>query len=437
MVCVLFACSYVRGLVEGAKGKTLFSPTYPCRGCHVHLTVLFSSVACHQLLDMIPRLNGGDERADGDGLQGLAIDLVRHLGAHSISVAQLKTVFRLLQPITVPFEDDNATTPRGASRRRRPLAIPKVSSGACGYSIAAPLNPPWMCSLLRALKGMMDDQPGPQRFFLLDGVSSGLRLPRMPRWPAQKGYTFCTWVRLEVPSNSINSVVGGGGGVAQARTPPAAAGAPCLFSFGGERGHGVAACFIPLRGRMMHENSPSAASPQQHYALELRVGTGRKKAPACIRYPSAFVTAGVWTFVAVSHSPSSWSQRGESAILLDRCWRTTASPFPRFGEGGVVAASVGCHYGTSRAPQSGDRERTPDEFGAGAKIAGRPALCSLPGQVWTRLDSTHVSCLLGRSRCSRGVKRSAMRTIESLNVRGCAQKHIDALIRHRRFDRTT
>ncbi|CAN0576756.1 unnamed protein product, partial [Ectocarpus sp. 12 AP-2014] len=113
-----------------------------------------------------------------DSLQELAIDLVRLLGSHSINVAQLKKIFRLLQPLS---------------------AVSTKRVGTSSTSITSlPLQPPWMCSLLRALRGMMDDEPGPQRFFLLDGLNSGLLLPRMPHWPAKKGYTFCAWVRLEV-----------------------------------------------------------------------------------------------------------------------------------------------------------------------------------------------------------------------------------------------
>ncbi|CAM9830573.1 unnamed protein product, partial [Laminaria digitata] len=129
-----------------------------------------------QLLDILPRLDAGGSEGE-DVLQGLAIDLVRHLGSHSINVAQLKKMFRLMQPL-----------------RRRSDSGAKTPSNS---SLAAPLQPPWLCCLLRALRGMMDDEPGPRRFFLFDGLTSGLRLPEMPRWPAQKGYTFCAWVRLE------------------------------------------------------------------------------------------------------------------------------------------------------------------------------------------------------------------------------------------------
>lgn len=345
---------------------------------------------------MLPRLERGED--GDDGLQGLAIDLLRYLGSHSITVAQLKSIFRLLQPIPASPEEHVAKTRRPTGRRRKTLSGGRVSLGTPG----TPLQPPWMCALLRALRGMMDDQPGPQRLFVLDGVSSGLRLPRMPRWPAPKGYTFCTWVRLEVPPQNSTPPTVKGVGDAQASLAPASVGAPCLFIFAGERGQGVATCFIPLRKQLgrgygRDNSAPQVAGavpastavtttpPRQQYALEMRVWAGRKKAPACIRFPSAVVTAGEWTFVAVTHAPRSWGQRGEASTLLGGCWRSAASPFPRFGDGGVVSASVGCH---SRIPTS--RDSTADEDGAGAKIAGRPALSCLQGQVFISVYSSHV-----------------------------------------------
>ncbi|CAN0592742.1 unnamed protein product, partial [Ectocarpus sp. 12 AP-2014] len=98
-----------------------------------------------QLLHIFPRLNGSGSKCE-DSLQELAIDLVRLLGSHSINVAQLKKIFRLLQPLS---------------------AVSTKRVGTSSTSITSlPLQPPWMCSLLRALRGMMDDEPGPQRFFL-------------------------------------------------------------------------------------------------------------------------------------------------------------------------------------------------------------------------------------------------------------------------------
>ncbi|CAB1097656.1 unnamed protein product [Ectocarpus sp. CCAP 1310/34] len=316
-----------------------------------------------QLLDIIPRLNGSGSECE-DSLQELAIDLVRLLGSHSINVAQLKKIFRLLQPLSAVSTKRMGTSPTSIT--------------------SLPLQPPWMCSLLRALRGMMDDEPGPQRFFLLDGLNSGLRLPRMPHWPAQKGYTFCAWVRLEVGPESSGEK--DGGARSGNRTIPVAE-APCLFSFCGEqRGQGVAACFIPLRkkrrsvqrGAAVPTTASTAETPQQ-YALELRVGAGWKKHPAIVRFPGIVVTAGEWVFVAVAHAARRWGQRGEASVLVDSSWRTSASPFPRFGDGGVATASIACHCPRRAKAAGGDSTDTGE--GTGAKVAGRPVLCSLKGQV--------------------------------------------------------
>lgn len=271
--------------------------------------------------------------------------------------------------------------------------------------VTAPLQPPWLCCLLCALRGMMDDQPGPQHFFLMDGLQSGLRLPHMPRWPAHKGYTFCAWVRLEREASTPRASNAGHGD----DDVTAVAFSPCLFSFCGEKGQGVAACFVPMRrkgpkrpgsgvaaasgdtaanaaGSTSHSTpvatsglatSTPRSTPQQ-YALEIRVGKGKRRPPAVVRFPGARVTAGEWVFVAVAHAPSTWGQRGEAAVLVGDCWRTATSPFPRFGEGGVASASVACHL----PPQvSCVGEHAPEVDGLGAKIAGRPMLGSIRGQV--------------------------------------------------------
>lgn len=334
---------------------------------------------------MLPCLDGATTE-EHDGLQELAIDLVQHLGSHSINVAQLKNMFRLMQPLPASSSrkvDGAAACGAGLSKHRqsRPGAKPAVPTADSGV----PLQPPWLCNLLRALRGMMDDEPGPQRFFLLDGHASGLRLPRMPRWPAHKGYTFCAWVRLEAAvSSPLTTAVGDG----RKRATTLAAGAPCLFSFCGDRGQGVAACFVPLRNVRRREpdsaatkGAEAAVSPTeaavQKYALQLRVGTGCKRPPAIVRFPGAVVNAGAWVFVAVAHAPSGWGQRSQAAVLVDSCWRSAPSPFPRFGDSRVEAA-VACH-----CPPRGNRVKKPtsETEGAGARIPGKPVLCSLRGQV--------------------------------------------------------
>lgn len=343
---------------------------------------------------MLPCLDGATTE-EHDGLQELAIDLLQHLGSHSINVAQLKKMFRLMQPLPASSSREvggAATCRAGTSKQRRPSSGAKPAVPTASSSV--PLQPPWLCGLLRALRGMMDDEPGPQRFFLLDGHASGLLLPRMPRWPAQKGYTFCAWVRLEAAvSPSLTSTVGDG----RKRATDLPAGAPCLFSFCGDRGQGVAACFVPMRKVRRREPDsatttgaeaavPPTEAAVQKYALQLRVGTGCKRPPAIVRFPGAVVNAGAWVFVAVAHAPSSWGQRSQAAVLVDSCWRSVPSPFPRFGDSRVTAA-VACHC-SPRGNRA--KEPTSETEGAGARIPGKPVLCSLRGQVMFVVEIVYV-----------------------------------------------
>ncbi|CAN0261734.1 unnamed protein product, partial [Discosporangium mesarthrocarpum] len=120
------------------------------------------SVCCDVQPSLLDQVGDGGGGGGGD-VQGMVIDLIGYLGSHSITVAQLKRIFRLMQPISGTRD---TTKPQGVG-----------------------------------VRGMMSNVPGPQRFFLLDGVASGLLLPPIPRWPAHRGYTFCAWLRMEAPGD--------------------------------------------------------------------------------------------------------------------------------------------------------------------------------------------------------------------------------------------
>ena len=44
---------------------------------------------------------------------------------------------------------------------------------------------------------------GPDRYFLFNGIHSGLRLPSLQYWPGSSGYSFCSWIRLEDQSPQV------------------------------------------------------------------------------------------------------------------------------------------------------------------------------------------------------------------------------------------
>jgi hypothetical protein len=38
--------------------------------------------------------------------------------------------------------------------------------------------------------------------FVFEGIDSGLRIPAISRWPASKAFSFCTWIKVEIPKRN-------------------------------------------------------------------------------------------------------------------------------------------------------------------------------------------------------------------------------------------
>ena len=93
--------------------------------------------------------------------------LLQALGRHSISVSQLKRMFRLMQA-------------KGEWR------------------------PPYSWRLSRAICNMVSDIEGPSQSFIFEGVNSGLKLPGILKWPATRGFTFCVWFRVDGPIDPVD-----------------------------------------------------------------------------------------------------------------------------------------------------------------------------------------------------------------------------------------
>lgn len=58
------------------------------------------------------------------------------------------------------------------------------------------VRPSYTPELLEAIEEMSKKE-GPTNFFYFDGVHSGLYIPPLDGWPATRGYTFSTWLRIE------------------------------------------------------------------------------------------------------------------------------------------------------------------------------------------------------------------------------------------------
>ena len=124
----------------------------------------------------------------------VAVKLLQVVGKQVVNVAQLKRIFRLLQP------------PRFRNTGVGALEVDPTSCGApeVGGDDCDPSHhcdpPSYTTHLLDAMEGMIQREPVPRHFLFFQGANSGLRLPSFKRWPAPKGFTFSTWFCIDAPN---------------------------------------------------------------------------------------------------------------------------------------------------------------------------------------------------------------------------------------------
>ncbi|KAJ5068515.1 beach domain-containing protein [Anaeramoeba ignava] len=136
------------------------------------------------LVDLIPHVWGSNSRFS-DSLQNVeeeqilqkirnqTVRLLGGIGSHRITVKELKNIFSLLQSV-----DGLA----------RPSFSPLVLS-----------------ALYKMLRNKdRDDNVQPSAFFDFDGRLASLEIPFISEWPAVKGMTFCTWIRIESLQDPLN-----------------------------------------------------------------------------------------------------------------------------------------------------------------------------------------------------------------------------------------
>ncbi|GAM18020.1 hypothetical protein SAMD00019534_011950 [Acytostelium subglobosum LB1] len=123
-----------------------------CCNCHL----------IYHLLCAIDAISGSAQQPPMD-ITSKILHLVQTLGLHSVNVRELKKLFRLLK-----------------------------SDGTGGRRLST------TSVLLSTLQNIaVSRNPGPQVYFDFDGKSSFISLPTFEKWPFTKGFTFCTWLRVE------------------------------------------------------------------------------------------------------------------------------------------------------------------------------------------------------------------------------------------------
>ena len=122
--------------------------------------------------------------------QETAIACIQCLGSHVMTVPQLKEILRCFQ-VNLPAQEE--------SRR-----------GTCNIvtlrTMETEFFPPILAAnLLSSLKHMVPKYPQPSQSFYLNGIDSGILLPKLYAWP-KMGYTFNLWLCLRRPSNPSDDI---------------------------------------------------------------------------------------------------------------------------------------------------------------------------------------------------------------------------------------
>eukprot|EP01105_Mastigella_eilhardi_P025382 TRINITY_DN68_c0_g2_i1.p1 TRINITY_DN68_c0_g2~~TRINITY_DN68_c0_g2_i1.p1 ORF type:complete len:2943 (-),score=766.71 TRINITY_DN68_c0_g2_i1:81-8846(-) len=65
-------------------------------------------------------------------------------------------------------------------------------------------RPVMLSPLLKVMANLARAKEGPEFFFDFDGVSSMLVLPSFDKWPFSRGFSFCTWLKVDVFSEVVS-----------------------------------------------------------------------------------------------------------------------------------------------------------------------------------------------------------------------------------------
>jgi hypothetical protein len=254
-------------------------------------------------------------------MQVEALSLLKQLGQHSISVSQLKRIFRLMQLQAESF---------------------------CRH--------PHVGVLLDCLAGMIDVNDGPKYFFHFQGQDSGLKLAPLNKWNTLKGYAFSVWFCIEssngnfqrsTTTNSLASTLSGlmnvssGGNsedsvrasfFARASVQQPTLYEPVLLSMRQPSGAGIEILLAQNQqqqsGSSMFAIVVRSYTAKTMYQVTVNLNSNTMKRQAKTRS----LRQKQWHHLAISHVASGFRSHSEMSILLDGDFVKERLPFPRFTE---------------------------------------------------------------------------------------------------------
>lgn len=262
----------------------IFNTLYNCVGGS-NSTCLINLSTCLQMkppifdmvLDVFPNLSAPAQRA--------SVKLLQVMGRNTVSVAQLKRLFRLLQ----------------------------LKDGK---------RPDYTWCLLDAMEGMIVSAQVPRHFFFFQGNESGLRLPPFKKWPAVKGFSFSTWFCIDSPKATTRDiggretfVTGRGGERSDLKYNPR------LMCFRQDSGLGFELYF------KAHDGFPNAFSVM----YTVFSSSGAHTVEIGVVSKSRAKGQG-WHHLALAHTASNFRSKSELLVLINSKRTQHTISYPRFSD---------------------------------------------------------------------------------------------------------
>jgi hypothetical protein len=230
-----------------------------------------------------------------DDAKSITTMLIRILGRHNISVAQLKRIFSLMQSSNM-------------------------------------YRPPHTWQLLSALQGMITPVDGPRHYILFEGKESGLSSPPVS-WPVKHAFSFSIWFSVESQYIDKDKLISDRMSISNARQNPALLNArqtpycPTLLSIRQASGEGLE---IFLRQDPVSTNEFSVVikifkskSENQSYEVEI----DNIDPDDSSRRP---IDERRWHYLGLSHSDAAFRSAGDLCVLLDSNYSKHRLHFPKF-----------------------------------------------------------------------------------------------------------
>ncbi|RYH30738.1 DUF4704 domain-containing protein [archaeon] len=191
-----------------------------------------------------------------ESIQSCNAELLDFLGRYVVTVSSMKHLFRILQR-----SDGN--------------------------------SPSYAWKVIQALQGMFMEDPTPKHTFVFDGVSSGLKLPSIYKWPKLRGFTFTCWLLVESPHNLNSDLVRY---------------CPEVFSLRNEEGVGLE----------LHLDYDSDKSVYSMYLMYANASKEVMRVSSLSnRMQNMELLEGKWYFLAVTLFAGNFYSKGEVKIVLN------------------------------------------------------------------------------------------------------------------------